>query len=182
MSEDQSVTVVTSRRVKPGCEAAFEQWLEGIGVEAAKMPGFVARRITRPADHDRPEYVVVFKFSSYATLRGWTESAVRKKWLDEVRPLVLDEYKETALTGLEGWFTVPGKPGLPPPPKYKMAAVTFLVVYPLSLGLSAWVAPLLTPLPAAARGLVQSLVMILLMTWVLMPRAMWLFKRWLFAA
>jgi hypothetical protein len=182
MSDEQAVTVVTSRRVRPGCELQFEKWLEGIGAEAAKMPGYLGRRVTKPAEHEHPEYVVVFKFSSYSTLRGWTESRVRRKWLDEVKPLVLDEFKETTLTGLETWFTVPGKPGMPPPPKYKMAVVSFLVVYPLSLGLGSWVAPWLSPLPGPLRGLVQCLLMIALMTWVLMPRATWLFKRWLFAS
>jgi len=74
------VTVVTTRRVKPGREADFEVWLEGIGAEAARFPGLVGRRITRPADHDHPEYVIVFKFDSYPHLRAWTESPARRRW------------------------------------------------------------------------------------------------------
>ena len=179
MSDDQ-VTVVTSRRVKPGCEAAFEEWLDGIGKEAAKFPGYIARKVTRPQDHDHPEYVIVFKFASYTTLRGWTESELRKEWLARVRPLCLDDYKETALTGLETWFTVPSQPGLKPPPRYKMAAVTFLVVYPLSMGLGAFVIPQLKALPFPLQSALTTVLMIFLMTWVLMPRATWLFKRWLY--
>jgi hypothetical protein len=178
--DDESVTVVTSRRVKPGCEAAFEHWLEGIGAEAARFPGLIGRRITRPTDHDHPEYVIVFKFDRYDHLRAWTGSAERRAWLEQVKPLVLDEYKETVLTGLERWFTLPMLPNVPPPPRYKMAAVTLLVVYPLSLGLGAALGPWLGPLPSPLRGLVVSVVMILLMTWVVMPRATRLFKRWLY--
>lgn len=180
MSDDQTVTVVTSRRVKPGREAEFEEWLEGIGAEAARFPGLLARRITRPADHEHPEYVIVFRFTSYTTLRGWTESPERKAWLEKVKPLVLDAYKETALTGLETWFTVPGTPGQAPPPRYKMAAVSLLVVYPLSMGLSAVLLPWLRGLPGPAQSLVMAVTMIGLMTWVLMPRATWLFRKWLF--
>src|ERR1700733_10149062 len=97
--DDESVTVVTSRRVKPGCEAAFERWLEGIGNAAAQFPGLIGRRITRPADHDHPEYVTVFKFDSYPHLRAWTESAERRSWLEQVRPLVLDEFKRLCSPG-----------------------------------------------------------------------------------
>jgi antibiotic biosynthesis monooxygenase (ABM) superfamily enzyme len=77
--DDGSATVVTSRRVKPGHERDFEHWLDGVGAAAARYPGFVWRRITRPNDHDRPEWVVVFKFDSYAHLRapGWSCRASR---------------------------------------------------------------------------------------------------------
>lgn len=179
-SDDNAVTVVTSRRVKPGREAEFEQWLEGIGAAAAKLPGLLGRRITRPADHDHPEYVVVFKFDTYSHLRAWTESTIRARWLAEVRPLCEDDYKETVLTGLERWFTLPTQPNLPPPPRYKMATMTLLVVYPLSLGLGQLLTPPLSDLPLAARSLCISILMILLTTYVVMPRATRLFKRWLY--
>ncbi len=178
--EDQAVTVVTSRRVKPGCEAAFEAWLEGIGADAAKFPGYLGRRVTRPHEHEHPEYVIVFRFASYTTLRGWTESPVRKEWLEKVKPLVLDGFKETTLTGLETWFAVPAKPGMQPPPKHKMAVVSFLVVFPLSVMLGTWVTPRLSVLPWPLPSLVSCVVMIALMTWVLMPRVTWLFRKWLY--
>jgi len=180
MSDDESVTVVTSRRVKPGREAEFEQWLEGIGEAAAKYPGFVWRRITRPADHGRPEYVVVFKFDTYARMLAWTESEERRAWLARVTPLVLDPFKETVLTGFERWFTLPSKPGLPPPPAYKMAAVTLVVIYPLSLGLSTLLSRWLGSVPIPVRQLVSAVTLVALMTWVIMPRVVRLMKWWLY--
>jgi len=179
-ADDGSVTVVTSRRVKPGHEEDFERWLDGIGEAAAKYPGFVWRRVTRPREHDRPEYVVVFKFDSYAHMVGWTESEERRDWLARVRPLVLDEFKETVLTGLERWFTLPGQPNLPPPTRARMASVTLLVVYPLSYGLNALLGGWLAPLPAPLRSLIVAVLLITLMTWVVMPRATRLFRRWLY--
>jgi antibiotic biosynthesis monooxygenase (ABM) superfamily enzyme len=178
--DDGSVTVVTSRRVKPGHEDEFERWLEGIGEAAAKYPGFVWRRITRPRDHDRPEYVVVFKFDSYAHMLAWTESDERREWLARVRSLVLDEFKETVLTGLERWFTLAARPGVAPPPAYKMATVTLAIIYPLSFGLSTMLTRFLSPLPSALRSLVASVTLVVLMTWVIMPRVTRLLRRWLY--
>src|SRR4051812_34437067 len=172
---DESVTVVTSRRVRPGCESAFEEWLDGIGKEAAKFPGLIGRRVTRPKDHDRPESVTVFKFDTYAHLCAWTESSVRAQWLEKAKPLVLDEFKETVLSGLETWFTVPAKPGQLPPPRYKMAVMTAAVVYPLSFGLNALLRPLLSGVPAPIASLLLTVVMVVLMTWVVMPRVARLF-------
>jgi antibiotic biosynthesis monooxygenase (ABM) superfamily enzyme len=178
---DDAVTVVTSRRIKPGCEAAFEEWLEGIGKEAAKFPGVLGRKIIRPADHEHPEYVIVFKFDHYSNLKRWVDSPVRAEWLERVKPLCLDEYREQILTGLETWFTLPAKPGMMPPPPWKMAVVTLGVVWPLGLGISGALAKPLGPLPLPARSFVVSAIMICLMTWVVMPRVTRLFRRWLFA-
>ena len=180
MSEDESVTVVTSRRVKPGREAEFERWLEGIGEAAAKCPGFVWRRVTRPSDHGRPEYVVVFKFDSYAHMLGWTESDERRDWLARVLPLVVDPFKETVLTGFERWFTLPSKPGLAPPPAYKMATVTLVVIYPLSLGLSMLLGRLLPFVSVPLRQLLSAATLVSLMTWVVMPRVVRLMRFWLY--
>ncbi len=180
LTDDESVTVVTSRRVRPGCEAAFEAWLDGIGAAAAKFPGLIGRRVTRPSDHEHPEYVVVFKFDSYPHLRGWTESAERREWLDRVKPLVLDDFKETVLSGLETWFTLPAQPGVMPPPRYKMAVVTRLVIYPLSMGVGAVFTRWLGVVPAPLRSLLGSVVLIVLMTYVVMPRVTRLFRRWLY--
>ena len=178
--DDGTVTVVTSRRVKPGREDDFEKWLEGIGAAAAKYPGYVWRRVTRPKDHDLPEYVVVFKFDSYPHLRAWTESNERREWLDRVKPLAIDEYKETVLTGLETWFTLPAQPGVMPPPRYKMAIVTLLVIYPLSLGVGAALTRWLADVPMPLRSFLGSVLMIALMTYVLMPRVTRLFRGWLY--
>jgi len=172
--------VVTSRRVRPGREDEFEKWLEGIGAAAAKYPGYVWRRVTRPKDHDLPEYVVVFKFDGYAHLKAWTESEERHAWLDRVKPLVLDDFKETVLTGLETWFTLPAHPGVMPPPRYKMAIVTLVVIYPLSLAMTAALAHVPAEVPSFARSIFGSVVMIALMTYVIMPRVTRLFQRWLY--
>jgi uncharacterized protein len=202
--EDEAVTVVTSRRVLPGREAEFEVWLDGIGRAAAAFPGMMGRRILRPRTaasnaaltarsapkartsfdvnsvHDQPDYVVVFKFDSYTHLRAWTESAERRAWLAKVEPLVTDPFRETILTGLERWFTLPGQPNLPPPTRFRMATVTLLVVYPLSYGLNALLGSWLAPLPGPLRSLTVSVLMIILLTWVVMPRATRLFRRWLY--
>jgi antibiotic biosynthesis monooxygenase (ABM) superfamily enzyme len=177
---DESVTVVTSRRVRPGCETAFEEWLDGIGKEAAKFPGLLGRRITRPQDHARPEYVVVFKFDRYEHLCAWTESPVRAQWLEKAKPLCVDPFKETVLSGLETWFTLPAQPGLMPPPRYKMAIMSAGVVYPLSFGLNALLRPVLSGLPAPLASLLLTVVLVVLMTWVVMPRVTRLFQRWLY--
>jgi antibiotic biosynthesis monooxygenase (ABM) superfamily enzyme len=98
-----------------------------------------------------------------------------------VRPLVLDEdRKETVLTGLERWFTLPWQPGLPPPPRIKMAMLTLLAVYPLGYVILGLLGPWLAPLPMPLRALVMTALTVSLLTWVVMPRMTRLFRHWLY--
>jgi antibiotic biosynthesis monooxygenase (ABM) superfamily enzyme len=177
---DEPLTVVSARRVRPGREAEFEVWLEGIGNVAKVFPGFLGRSIVRPSENEQGEYVTVFKFDKYANLKRWTESAERREWLEKVRPLCLDDLREHVLTGLERWFTLPARPGALPPPRHKMAAVTLLALYPMGIGLNVLLGPVLAPLPMPLRALVVSASMVLLATYVVMPRMARLFQRWLY--
>jgi len=180
LPKDEPVTVVVTRKVRPGHEAAFEAWLAGIGEEAAKFPGLLGRKIIRPEDHQHPEFVSVFKFDSYGSLKRWTESEERRRWLEAVRPHTLDEHKDTILSGLETWFTLPHRPDLPPPPRYKMLVMTLLVVYPLGMAFNALLGPPLQAVPAALRTLLIIALEMALMTYVIMPRVTRLFRRWLY--
>jgi antibiotic biosynthesis monooxygenase (ABM) superfamily enzyme len=205
-TSDNSVTIVTTHRVRPGREAELEAFFDNIGRAASRFPGFLGRRIIRPkcaanilgspayrevpatrtqletdAEHDLPEYVVVFRFDSYPHLRAWMQSAERRDWLDRERPLLLDQQsKETIVTGLERWFTLPWQPNLPPPPPAKMALLTLLAIYPLAYVTAILLRPLLAVLPPPLGMLVMSAVDVSLLTWVVMPRVTRLFRRWLY--
>lgn len=50
------------------------------------------------------------------------------------------------LTGMEGWFALPASDTKLPPPRHKMAVVTWLGIFPLVLIFSAVVGPLLSPI------------------------------------
>jgi uncharacterized protein len=84
------------------------------------------------------------------------------------------------LTGLEGWFTLPTPPDAPPPPRYKMAVLTWVTIFPLITLIVVVSAPLIGGLPLAARLAVTTLVAVSLMTWVIMPRVTRLLRGWLY--
>src|SRR5262249_38959792 len=66
-------------------------------------------------------------------------------------PHVAGPMRTQVLTGLESWFTLPTQPGVPPPPPYKMALVTWVTIFPLITLVVVATAPLLGPLPLVAR-------------------------------
>ncbi|HSK99949.1 MAG TPA: antibiotic biosynthesis monooxygenase [Rubrobacteraceae bacterium] len=177
--EDPPVTAVASRRVRPGREEEFERWASGILRAANAFPGYLGSEVLRPSGPEDDEYRIVFRFDHASNLEQWQDSEERRRWLREVQPLVREE-RVHVLTGLETWFTLPSKPGEPAPPRYKMAVVTWLAVFPLITVIFYLFEPLLNQLPMALRTLVLTAVMVTLMTYVIMPRLTRLFSFWLY--
>jgi len=145
--EGPVITTVT-RRIKPGHEAAYEAFLAGISGAARTFPGYLGVEVFRPAPRGSGEYRTVYRFDSAAYLHAWLDSAERAAWLQRAEPHVAGPMRTQVLTGLESWFTLPTQPGVPPPPPYKMALVTWVIIFPLITLVVVATAPLLGP-PAA---------------------------------
>ena len=177
--EDPPVTAIASLRVKSGKEQEFEEWVSGILGAAAEFPGYLGSNVVRPSDPDDDEFQILFKFDHASNLKRWEESGERRAWLRRVQPLVHEE-NVRVLTGLETWFTLPSRPGEPAPPRYKMAIVTWIAVFPLATVIFALTHPLLGGLPTVIRTLVFTLIMVTTMTYVVMPRMTRLFSFWLY--
>jgi antibiotic biosynthesis monooxygenase (ABM) superfamily enzyme len=177
---DASVTVVISRRVKSGCEAEFETFLTGVIAACSQFPGYLGSNIFRPVSADDPEYRVIFKFDQLSHLRRWETSDERQHWFAQAEPLTEAPPQIQVLTGLETWFTLPGKPSITPPPRYKMALVTWLAVFPLITGISTLLQDWLVPMPLVLRVMVVTAIAVPTMTYVLMPRVTQIFANWLY--
>jgi uncharacterized protein len=181
LGDDPPVTAVASRRVKPGREREFEEWVSGIFAAANKFPGYLGSEVLRPSDDpEDDEYRIVFRFDHASNLHAWENSEERRHWLRKSRPLLHEEEKVHVLTGLETWFTLPSKPAEPPPPRYKMAIVTWVAVFPVVAVIFSLFGHWLNLLPTLVRTLVFTAVMVTLMTYVIMPRMTRLFSFWLY--
>ncbi len=174
------VTTVIARHARAGREDEYEHWLEGIIDASSAFDGHQGVTVLRPPPGGR-EYVLVVRWRDFESSRRWVNSDVRAGWLARLEPLA-EEARVEEQCGLETWFTLrPGQSGGPPaPPRYKMALVTFLAIYPLILGLTYSLFPLLAPLPTPLRPLIVSAILVPLMTWLVMPRMTRVFWRWLF--
>ncbi|WP_250126478.1 antibiotic biosynthesis monooxygenase [Chroococcidiopsis sp. CCMEE 29] len=178
--EDPPVTIVAVHKVKPGKEKAFEQTMSGLLQAAMSFEGHLGANILRPDDSDDPQYSIIFKFNRMSNLRRWEESEERQEWLVRLARLTQDSSPLQILTGLETWFTLPLKRAIVPPPRYKMALITWLAIFPLISGINALFGSFLNQLPPLFRSLVLTAVLVPLMTYVVMPRITRLFAPWLY--
>jgi uncharacterized protein len=174
------VTTTVTRRVKPGHEAFYEQFLAGIIAAASEFPGHLGVEVFRPENAAVGEYRTVYRFDTAEHLRRWLDSDEHTAWLERAEPHVIGPMRTSFVTGLESWFTLPGRLGTPPPPPYKMALLTWVTIFPLITVVVLVLDPLLEGTSLVLRLGITTAVTVPLMTWVVMPRVTRLLRSWLY--
>ncbi len=173
------VTVAVTQHIAAGKEHEFEFWLQGVGRAAVQFPGHQGLTVLSPTGAGRT-YTYIFRFDNFAHLQAWERSAEKDRWVAQLHNLVEAPARKQIVTGLEYWFRLPGKATVKLPPRYKMAIVTVLAIYPLTTLLGWLVSPGSLEVSRLAKGLVVTVLAVGLMTYVIMPRMTRLFARWLF--
>lgn len=174
------LTVVVRRRVKSGRERAFEDAMQEFIGFALAAPGHAGIHVLRPAAGSR-DYTVVDRFADVTSREAFKASAAYREWMRSLGELTEGDPRIVEQEGLAGWFEPPpDAPHAARPPTYKMAAVTFVGVFPLT--------SVLPPVvnmhfpgwhPLLANVLVTGLVVGAL-AWVVMPLLTRIAARWLY--
>lgn len=177
------VTVIVSRKAKKGKIDEFEEWMDGIVHESMKFEGHMGVNIIRPSDLSNPEYIIIFRFTSYENLAKWEKSEIRRKWIEKSKDVTEGEPTVQKQSGLEFWFT-PNSDNAPAavldqPPRYKMAMVITGVIFVLILTLLPQIQNATAGLPVLLSTLLGVVTMVLLMTYVIMPSVTRLLRPWL---
>jgi antibiotic biosynthesis monooxygenase (ABM) superfamily enzyme len=177
----EPVTVVVSRRVKPGLEAQYEAWIKDVTDAALAFPGHLGANVFRPKSPGEP-YVLVYKFDSGAHLDAWANSEIRARCIARAHELTTETTVEQ-LSGLETWFTLPGQSGgaMIPPPRWKMALLTGLMVFVVGQLVGPALHHLLDAyLPALVVNAISIGIVVVLLSWVIMPKLTSVLRPWLY--
>ena len=187
--EDEGpVTFAIARRAKSGKTEEFERWLDDIIHEAMKFKGHMGVNIIRPSSMSNPEYVIILRFDNFENLEKWEKSEIRKKWIEKGKDLIEGKAKMEKQTGLEFWFTpasakastaVEQQQQQQQPPRYKMAIVVTGIIFVLVSTLLPRVEQATVGLPVLLSTFVGVAIMVLLMTYVIMPSVTRLLRPWL---
>jgi antibiotic biosynthesis monooxygenase (ABM) superfamily enzyme len=179
---DTAVTVSIARKVAPGKEKEYEDWLHRISQVAIAFPGHQGVHILKPSSQTGGEYVLIVGFSSYKHQKNWEASEQRQQFLDELDDQELIEgcTKIKKVSGLEFWFTLPEVPHHAAPNQHKMALVLIIVVFTLLFSINLAFGQWLNVLPLALKLAVMVTGQVLLMTYWVMPMVTRLLKNWLY--
>lgn len=168
------IHVATTRRVRPGFETEFDRAIRdffresfGRGVEGVHLLSPV------PGSGSR-DYGILRSFASEAERAAFYRSPAFLAWEEKVRPFTEGAPTQRRLHGLEAWFRA-----ATPPPRWKMALLTYLAVYCITLLLSLGLGSLLRTWPLVLANAAFNLVVVSLLTWVVMPGLTALARPWL---
>lgn len=167
----EPVTLLVTRRIAPGRYADFLLWIRRGEQLAGTFPGYLGSGVLSPPPGS-PDYQIVFRFDSEASLARWADSNERLRWLDDGAGLVF-ESRASQVSGLEGWF------GNAAPPRWKQAVLTWLVFFPVSLLFTGTLGDQLNTLPLFWRVFTTTILLTPIMVCVFIPLASRLLRGWL---
>lgn len=169
------VHIAITRRVRPGREAEFQAALREFFQSSFEHSAVLgASMLVPPPGSDSREFGILRTFRNHEEREAFYNSELFKAWEARASQLTEGEPEYRELTGLEAWFRAPV-----PPPRWKMAVVTFIGVYLLTLVLTLVVRPWIQPLPLLIANALFNLLVVGGLTWGVMPLLTRLFRRWL---
>jgi antibiotic biosynthesis monooxygenase (ABM) superfamily enzyme len=166
----QTVTSIVHHHIKENQMENFLDWLERIRLACGNFPGHLDSKLIDSIGNVN-ERISVFRFDSQENLSNWINSQEHQEFLNELPRITKDKTIIESYKGLEFWFETN------PPGQLKMSIITFIAILPLVF----YTAPtlmLLTPLKSGlALDIIATAVIVLLMTYLVMPLMIKLVKK-----
>lgn len=174
---NEHIHVAVTRRVRPGCEAEFQQALREF-VQASFAHGGVlgAGMFVPLPGSDSREYGVLRTFQSEKERDEFYQSPSFKAWQERVKPITEGEPVYRKLHGLEAWFRNPGQPN---PKQWKMAVATYIGVDIVTTLLFYVIGPFIQNWPFLIRNSAFNILVVACLTWLAMPLLTCALQRWL---
>jgi antibiotic biosynthesis monooxygenase (ABM) superfamily enzyme len=183
-SSDTGATVVITHRVREDRHADYDRWLVEVGSLCTSSTGNLDWHVIRPIQGLTSTYTIVIRFDTKANLQTWMASPIRSQLIEKVKPLLVSGDDFFISSGLDFWFTPEGAKAKVPA-RWRQYLVTWSAIYPLVLGMSLIVSPVLRMLGVSSNHLLTTFIVtgavVFLMIYVVMPHYTKLVRRWLFS-
>jgi antibiotic biosynthesis monooxygenase (ABM) superfamily enzyme len=178
MPVDHPIHVAITRKIKPGREEEFHSALRDFFKNSFAYPGMHgASLLVPPPGSTSREYGIIRTFANEGERDAFYASPFFQEWKKRIAPVTEGEPEYRQLHGLEAWFR---NANLPNPPQWKMAVLTFIGVWPVSMAAPALLGPLIgNKLPNVIFAGAVAASIVLALTWVVMPVLVRLAKQWL---
>jgi antibiotic biosynthesis monooxygenase (ABM) superfamily enzyme len=171
------VHFAVTRQVRPGHEQAFEEALREFARESLRVSGTMGVHLIAPVPGaDGCEYGILRSFESEEASHRFYESEQFRDWQERVADMVVGEPIRRRLHGLEAFFRDTQHA---PPPRWKMAVVTWMGVFPSVLLWSSLLPQALRGLPSLAVVAIVNVFVVLTLAWGVMPLLTRIFAGWL---
>jgi antibiotic biosynthesis monooxygenase (ABM) superfamily enzyme len=176
--EDSGATEVIIREIKAGREKDYDEWHRRFLELKKRAPGYLSTTIIAPGGSNSSTRYIITRFKDKDSLKSWQKLENREKMFEEVNSYSTPHYKSA--TGLETWFSLPKLEAIKPPPRWKMALVTFVAAFIISWVAQFFLNPIIGSGPLLASNLVITIILVLGLTYFAMPQLTKLLRRWLY--
>jgi uncharacterized protein len=172
-------TIVISRKIKPGFEKEYDDWLRRYLILERKVRGYIGTTIITQGGTDSALRHIIHRFSDTASLNAWEKSDEYLKLIEEANNCSTRYYERA--TGLETWFSLPDIKSIVAPPKWKMAIATFIGAYCISSLVTLFLTldPYIRESPYLVNTIMTTILVVGL-TYFAMPILSRLLRRWLY--
>jgi len=174
------VTTVICRKIRPGHEKDYNDWVRRYLTLEGKFPGYLGTTIIVPGGSKSPLRYIIRRFADKAAMETWDNSEESRKLIEEANDYSTRHYETS--TGLETWFTLPDLKTLSqsPPPRWKMAIVIFFAAYAIS-SLSRYIlTPFIGQLPILGNAVIYTAILVVSLTYFALPIGNRLLRHWLY--
>jgi antibiotic biosynthesis monooxygenase (ABM) superfamily enzyme len=179
MPQGKSVTVVISRRILPGHERDYDEWVRKLVAAATQAPGNTGATMLIPEPGKPGLHHVVLRFADQESVHTWEDSYIRQKLSHEADAFSVRSRQEA--TGLETWFSIPECPELAPPPRWKMFLITSVAAYILTLIIVPLEQRFIESWPFPVLNILTCALLVGILTYAVMPwLSRYIFRRWLY--
>ncbi|APC18806.1 antibiotic biosynthesis monooxygenase [Pseudomonas frederiksbergensis] len=181
---DEVVTLIVKHRVKAGFEAPYEAWLRRIVGVAGQNVGHLGVDVIRGKNAGLDMFTCVLRFCSTEAMQRWLDSPQRLELINEAAPMLADGDQTEVHPINEFWFS-PLANAASPPPRWKQAVLTLMVILPHTLLVPLIWGPLLKLNAFLSNYVVATFLItvtiVVSVVYLFMPRATRLFAPWLTA-
>ena len=174
------VTTVICRKLKPGHEKDYNDWVRRYLISERKAPGYLGITIIVPGGSKSSLQYIIRRFTDKNAMDAWDNSEESQKLIQEADNYSTRHYETS--TGLETWFTLPELKTLSqtPPPRWKMAIVIFFAAYAISSVSRYILSPLIGQWPLYTNAVIYTGILVVSLTYFALPIANRLLRRRLY--
>lgn len=175
--QENQIIVLVNHVIETDARPAFLEALKVLLGGLAEVPGASGYKVFQEEEGACVRITVLQRFDSAEAHEAWLQSEKFLKWRQSVESLHPKLEHVRSYSGIEALFAAGQSQDAPP--RWKMSVVLFLAVFPLSLALSHWFGKALASTPPLLGALISSPIMVVLMTYVMVPLLTKAFSGWL---
>lgn len=171
-----AVTATIRTVIKHENEEKFLDWDSHMALVESEFPGFIGHKLEKPQRGISNEWITIVTFDSNKNLERWFNSQERKKLVDELNKISVQNNLTKSYSGFDFWFN----PTHEKRTIWKENMLVLLTLYPVVFLLSYIHDPLMSKgIPFWLALFLGNAVSTSILGWITVPRLMQLFSWWI---